>query len=117
MGTPAHFLPLLHARLTYLNDTFTFALENYNGISLANRTKRGLIDGIGQLSRTLFGNAMKEEGEFRGKFYQLISFPSAQNKLTHLNSQNIDRLEVANPRHSFSYQYFEVFPEYYAKKP
>ncbi len=61
MGTSAHFLPLLDERVTYLNDTLTLVLDNYNGITLANRIKRGLISGNGQLSLMLFGTAMNED--------------------------------------------------------
>ncbi len=61
MGASAHFPPLLHGRVTYLNDTLKLALDNYNSITLVNRTKRGLINGTGQISRMLFGTAMNEE--------------------------------------------------------
>ncbi len=89
VGPSAHFIPLLHARVTYLSGTLTLALDNYNGVTLANRTKRSLISGIGQLSHMLFVTAMSENVvELREKFNQLISFASAQNKLIHLNSQN-----------------------------
>ncbi len=92
--TSAHFFPLLRARLTYLNDTLTLALDNYIGITLANHTKRGVINGIGQFLCMLFGTAMNEYVvELREKSNQLTSFASAQNKLIHLNSQNIKKLE------------------------
>ncbi len=86
MGTSAHFLPLFHARVTYLSDMLTFALDNYNGITLANRTKCGLINDTGQLSRMLFETAMNEKLELREKINQLTSFASSQNKLIYLNS-------------------------------
>ncbi len=61
VGSSADFLPLLHVRVTYLNDPLTFALENYNGITLVKRTKRGLINCIGQLFHMMFGTAMNED--------------------------------------------------------
>ncbi|RUM30632.1 MAG: hypothetical protein DSY32_02030, partial [Aquifex sp.] len=84
------FLPLLHARVTYLNDTINLALENYSGLDTANRTKRGLIDGIGQLSRLLFGTAMNEDVEkLRDRYNQLTSIASANNKAIHLTCRKI----------------------------
>ncbi len=54
---------LLHARLSYLNDTISLASDTYIGLNRPSRAKRGLIDGIGKLSRTLFGTAMDEDVE------------------------------------------------------
>ncbi len=69
------------------------ALDNHNGINLANHTKQGLVDGIGQLSHTLLRTAMNEDVlDLKEKFNQL-TFASAQNKLIHLNSKNIKRIE------------------------
>ncbi len=77
VGTSA----LLNARVTYINETLTLALDNYDGINLANRAKRSPIDGIGQISRMLFGTAMNEDVvKLREKLNQLTSFASAQNK-------------------------------------
>ncbi len=94
VGTSAYFFHLLHVRVTYLSDTLTLALDNHNDFTLAKSTKRGLITGIGQFSGMLFGNAINEDVvELREIFNQLNSFASARNKLIHLNSQNIKRLE------------------------
>ncbi len=88
VGAYTHFLPLLHALVTYLNDTLTLALGNYNGINLPNYTKRGLVDGTGQLPHMLFGTAMNEDVmELREKFNHLTSFASAENKLIYLSSE------------------------------
>ncbi len=57
----SHFLPHLHTRVTYLNATIILAMDNNNGITLTNRTKRGFMNGIGQPSRMLFGTAMNED--------------------------------------------------------
>ncbi len=49
---------MMHERLRYLNETLNIALDNYADPSFSNRTKRGLINGLGQISRMLFGTAM-----------------------------------------------------------
>ncbi len=59
-----------------------------------NRMKRGLVDGIGQLSRMLFGTAMNEDVEqLREQYNQITSVASTNNKAIHLNNRNIARLE------------------------
>ena len=66
-------LSLLHVRIQYVNDTITSALENNKGLTVTNRTKRGLIDGIGKLSQMLFGTAMnKDVVELRDRYNQLV---------------------------------------------
>ena len=93
-GKPNQILSLLHARMRYVNQTITQALENYEGLSVANRTKRGLIDGIGKLSRMLFGTAMNEDvEELRERYNQLMSVANANNKAINLNCRNIARLK------------------------
>ncbi len=49
---------MIHERLRYLNETLNIALDNYADPSFSNRTKRGLINGLEELSRMLFGTAM-----------------------------------------------------------
>lgn len=56
-------LPLLHARVTYLNDSITLALENYYGLDVSTLPMPGLFHGCGHLSRMLFGTAMNEDVE------------------------------------------------------
>ncbi len=71
------------------------ALNKYNGINLVNCTKRSRIDGIGQLTRVLFATAIDEAVvELPEKFNQLTSFANVQEKLIHINSRNIDSLEL-----------------------
>ncbi len=45
------FMRIMHERLRYPNETLNIILHNYAGPSFSNRTKRGLINGPGQLSR------------------------------------------------------------------
>ncbi len=49
---------MMHERLRYINETLNIALDNYADPSFSNRTKRGLTNGLGQLSRMLFGTSM-----------------------------------------------------------
>ncbi len=52
---------------------------------LSIHTEQGLINGLGQLSRMLFGNAMnKDVVELRENFNQLASYASAQNNYINL---------------------------------
>ncbi len=82
---------LLHARLSCLNDTISLASDTYNGPS---RAKRGLIDGIGKLSRMLFGTAMDEDVEhLRERYNHQTSIASTNYRAIHINCPNIARLE------------------------
>ena len=52
------------------------------------------MDGIGKLSRMLFGTAMNEDVEdLRDKFNQLASIAVTNNKAVNLNSRNLAKLE------------------------
>ncbi len=84
----SHMLSLLRYRLIYVNHSLTDILNNYCGLT-SHRAKRGLINGLGQLSRMLFGTAM----EFRQKFNSLIAYASSQSKVITLNSHHIQRIE------------------------
>ncbi len=85
---------LLHARLTYLNDTISLASDTYIGLNGPSRAKRGLIDGIGKLSRMLFGTAMDEDVEqLRERYNHLTSIASANYRAIHINCRNIASLD------------------------
>ncbi len=72
---------MMHERLRYLNETLNIALDNYADPSFSNRTKRGLINGLGQLSRMLYGTAMDEDVEnFRERYNHLASLVAKENK-------------------------------------
>ena len=91
---PNEILFLLHARVRFVTEMIDSALENYEGLSVTNRTKRGLINGIGKISQFLFGTAMNEDVEdLKGKYNQLISIAKSNNKAINLNCRNIERLE------------------------
>ncbi len=69
---------LLHARLSYLNDTISLASDTYIGLNRPSRAKCGLIDGIGKLSCMLFGMAMDEDvQQLRERYNHLTSIASA----------------------------------------
>lgn len=88
-------LELMRSRLQHLNATISLALENYYGLDESNRSKRGLIDGMGHLSRMLFGTAMNEDvEELREKYNLLSSTASTNNRVIGLNCRNIARLEM-----------------------
>ncbi len=57
----------------YLNETLNIALDNYADPSSSNRTNRGLINGLGQLTRMLFGTAMDRDVMDRRERYYLLS--------------------------------------------
>ncbi len=80
----SQMLSLLRYRLTYVNQSLTNVLDSYGGLT-SRRTKRGLINGVGQLSRMLFGSAKDDYVvELRHKFNSLIACAWAQSKvITH----------------------------------
>ncbi len=83
-------------RLRYLNETLNIALDNYTDPSFSNRTKRGLMNGLGQLSPMLFGTAMDEEVEELWERYNYFaSLAANQNKANNKNSLHINRFEHA----------------------
>ncbi len=94
MSGSGKFLRLLHARVEFVNETLTLALENYHNFPLSHRQKRGFIDGIRHLSRMLFGTAMHEDvEELRDRYNHLALIASAHNKAIRSNSKHTARLE------------------------
>ncbi len=72
---------IMHERLQYLNETLNIALDNYADPSFSNRTKRGLINELGQLSRMLFGTAMDGDvQDLRERYNHLASLAANQKK-------------------------------------
>ncbi len=72
-----------------MNETLTLALENVYGFPLSHRHKRGLFDGLGHLSRMLFGTAMNEDvEELKNRYKHLSLLPSGHNKSIHFNSKH-----------------------------
>ena len=89
-----HSVLLFADRLSYINDSLNIALENFGGLPAANRTKRGFINGLGYLSRMLFGTAMDEDVvELRDRYNQLLTHASTQDKIIKIHSQHITQLE------------------------
>ncbi len=87
---------IMHELLRYLNETPNIALDNYADLSFFNRTKRGLINGLGQLSSMLFGTAMNEDVEdLRERYNHLASLAANRIKAIYMNSLRIDRLDHA----------------------
>ncbi len=83
--------------LSYITDgitSITPSLNNYGGLTSSHRAKRGLINGLGQLSRMLFGTAMDEDVvKLRQKFNSLVAYASAQSKFITINFHHIQRIE------------------------
>ncbi len=78
---------MMHERLRYLNETLNIALDNYANPSFSNRTKRSLINGLGQLPRMLYETAMAEGVEnLRERYNHLASLAVNQNKAINMNS-------------------------------
>ncbi len=84
------FMHMMHEHFQFLNESLNIALDNYADLSFSNCTKRGLINGLGQLSRMLFGTAMDEDMEdLRERYNQLASLAANQNKAINMNSLQI----------------------------
>ncbi len=87
---------MMHDRLQYLNEALNIALDNYAEPSFSDHTKWGLINGLGQLSRMLFGIAMDEDVEdLRERYNHMALLAAKQNKAINMNSLHTDRLEHA----------------------
>ena len=81
-------------KLTFINDTLSLALESYLGLDGVDRDKQGLVDGIGERSRELFGTStVKQVVGLREKFNHLLGIASANNRNIRLNCQNLARLD------------------------
>ncbi len=88
--------PMMREPLRYLNETLNIALDNYADPSFSNRTKRGLINRLGQLFRMLFGTAMDADvQDLRERYNHLASLAANQNKAINMNSLHINILEHA----------------------
>lgn len=84
---------LLRERLQHLKDLVETERDTYANIHVKHRSKRGLIDGLGQLSRTLFGTALDSDvQDLRNRYDTLATATVANSKTVHLNSKNIAKL-------------------------
>ena len=89
---PSHTV-VLRDRLEQLRDLVVAETENYHDVHLRTRVKRGLVDGIGHLSRALFGTALDSDVEdLRDRYNDLAKAAAVNDKAVKLNSRNIDRL-------------------------
>ena len=72
-----------------LRDTITNTLENSEELYFINRAKRGLVDGLGQLSRMLFGTALDiDVKDLQECYNNLASVAMSNNKAVQLNYRN-----------------------------
>ena len=91
---PLSLLKLFASRLAFVNDTVALALETYIGLDGPAREKRGWIDGLGELSRDLFGTAMqKDVDELRDRYNQLLTLASSNNRAIEINCKRIAKLD------------------------
>ncbi len=87
---------MMYEHLRYLHETLNIALDTYADPSFSKRTKRDLINGLGQLSLMLIRTAMDEDVEdLRERYNHLTSLTANQNKTINMNSLHIDRFEHA----------------------
>ena len=90
---PSYLLKLFASRLSYVNDSLTIALESYVGLDGPARSKRGLMNGLGELSRDLFGTAMeKDVVELRDRYNQLTTIANANNRAIRINCVRLAKL-------------------------
>ena len=91
---PLSLLTLFATRLTFVNDSITLALEAYLGLDKHNRAKRGYLDGIGELSRDLFGTAMDSDVmELRAKYNELTYLAASNNRAVMINCKKLAKLD------------------------
>ena len=84
----------LHARLSFLNETLSMAAADYQTFPVAPRTKRGLFNGVGYLSRMIFGTAMQEDVDvLRDRYNHLLSLAERQNRAITLHSAHLALLD------------------------
>lgn len=74
-----------------VNITLTHVSEIYENLSFFNHTKRDLTDGLGQLSRMLYGTAMKED--IQNRYNNLTPFALGQQKIFYLSSKPVEKPE------------------------
>ena len=90
---PDRITLLLADRLYFVKDTVRDALNNYNTLTTAQRSKRGLVDGIGQVAKMLFGTALDSDvKDLQKRYNNLVTAAKSTNKMVELNCKNIDRL-------------------------
>ena len=58
---PLGLLKLFASRFAFVNDTVALALESYLGLEGPAREKRAWLEGLGELSRDVFGTAMQKD--------------------------------------------------------
>ncbi len=74
-------LKLFASRFAYVKETVQLALESYLGLEGPAREKRAWLEGLGEISRDLFGTAMqKDVDELRDRYNQLTTLASAHTK-------------------------------------
>ena len=85
---------VLRERLEQLRDLILSEQGNYEGMHLGTRSKRGLFDGIGHLSRAVFGTALDSDVQtLRNKYNHLASTAMSNSKSIRLTAKNVQALD------------------------
>ena len=91
---PLDLLKLFASRLAFVNETVSLALESYMGLDGPARDERAWLEGIGELSRDLFGTAMQSDvDELRDRYNRLTVVANANNRAIQINCQKLARLD------------------------
>ncbi len=91
---PLDFPNLFTSRFAFVNDTVALALESYLGLKGLAHEKRAWLEGLGEISRDLFGTAMqKAVDELRDRYNQLTTLVSANNRAVQINCQRLAKLD------------------------
>ncbi len=91
---PLDLLKLFASRFAFVSDTVALTLESYLGLEGPAREKRAWVEGLGEISRDLFGTAMqKGVNELRDRYNQLTTLASANNRAIQINCQRLAKLD------------------------
>ena len=91
---PLGLLKLFASRFAFVNDTIALALESYLGLEGPDREKRAWLEGVGELSRDVFGTAMQRDvDELRDKYNQLLTLATANNRAIEINCERLAKLD------------------------
>ncbi len=77
-----------------MNDTVALALKSQLDLEGSVREKRAWLEGLGEISRDLFGTAMqKDVDELRDRYNQLSNLVSTNNRAILINCQRLAKLD------------------------
>lgn len=85
---------LFHARAKYVNETVALTLANFADLDApARRSKRGLLDLFGRISKSVFGTAMDSDVQLlKTQYAQLTQAAQKNNRLITLTNRHVQIL-------------------------